>query len=124
MTDEYTVQETAAYHARAVQRIQDGAHANGWKLTLPNVIALESVQAFLDRISRDDLGVFAPQPAAEGKRLLVAVNPDTGIWEDDRGDKWVRHQKLPVFDPEPQPEDGPEYHAEHAAWDGRHRGHN
>lgn len=61
LTSEYTVRETAAYYAQRVENISDSARANGWKLALRDVIALDSIRAFLGRVARDDLAVFKPE---------------------------------------------------------------
>lgn len=56
---EHTVRETAAYFARQVQRIGDRISDRDYRRSLVDVVALESVQGFLDRIARDDLDVYA-----------------------------------------------------------------
>ena len=56
---EHTVRETAAYFARRVQRIGDRISDRDYRRSLVDVVALESVQGFLDRIARDDLDVYA-----------------------------------------------------------------
>lgn len=57
----YTVRQTAAYYALRIENIRDKARANEWKLDLRSVISFDSIQAFLDRIARDDLGIFKPE---------------------------------------------------------------
>ena len=56
---EHTVRETAAYFARQVKRIGDRISDRDYRRSLVDVVALESVQGFLDRIARDDLDVYA-----------------------------------------------------------------
>jgi hypothetical protein len=58
---EYTVRETAAYHAQRVENISDEARANGWKLDVRAIVSLNSIRAFLDRVARDDLDIFQPE---------------------------------------------------------------
>lgn len=58
---EYTMRETAAYFAARVERLADRAQAEG-RLKVSDRVALDSVRGFLDRIARDDLGVYAPEP--------------------------------------------------------------
>lgn len=56
---EHTVRETAAYFARRVQRVGDRISDRDYRRSLVDVVALENVQGFLDRIARDDLDVYA-----------------------------------------------------------------
>ena len=65
---EHTVRETAAYFARKVQRIGDRISDRDYRRSLVDVLALENVQGFLDRIARDDLDVYATEAVnrAEG----------------------------------------------------------
>ncbi|MCY1656391.1 hypothetical protein OVA21_04035 [Dietzia sp. SL131] len=68
---EHTVRETAAYFARKVQRIGDRISCRDYRRSLVDVVALEGVQGFLDRIARDDLDVYAMDPAeGDGRAVL------------------------------------------------------
>lgn len=71
---EHTVRETAAYFARRVQRVGDRISDRDYRRSLVDVVALENVQGFLDRIARDDLGVYAAD----------AVNRAEGDGRDER----------------------------------------
>ena len=82
---EHTVRETAAYFARKVQRIGDRISDRDYRRSLVDVLALENVQGFLDRIARDDLDVYATDAVdrAEGESWYDAepdAMPDAG-WE-------------------------------------------
>lgn len=64
---EYTMRETAAYYAQRVENITDAARANDWKLTLRDVVGLDCARAFLSRVARGDLDVFAPESTEQEK---------------------------------------------------------
>src|SRR5690625_511327 len=56
---EYTVQQTAAHFARKVQRVSDRIRSTDYQRSVSDIVALDNVEGFLDRIARDDLDVFA-----------------------------------------------------------------
>lgn len=65
-TSAWTVRETAAYYAGKVQRLREAMGEPGYKRSLTDALTLESATAFLNRVARDDLDIFAPE------------SPDTG----------------------------------------------
>lgn len=79
---EHTVRETAAYFARKVQRIGDRISDRDYRRSLVDVLALENVQGFLDRIARDDLDVYATDAVNRAEGDGRADRPS---WVDEHG---------------------------------------
>src|SRR5690625_3159172 len=72
---EYTVQQTAAHFARKVQRVSDRIRSTDYQRSVSDIVALDNVEGFLDRIARDDLDVFAAGRA----ETTTATTEDTAI---------------------------------------------
>ena len=79
---EHTVRETAAHFARKVQRIGDRISDRDYRRSLVDVLALENVQGFLDRIARDDLDVYATDAVNRAEGDGRADRPS---WVDEHG---------------------------------------
>lgn len=72
---EYTVQETAAYFARKVQRVSDRIRSADYQRSVSDIVGLDSIQGFLDRVARDDLDMFA---AGLTETTTAAVRAECG----------------------------------------------
>lgn len=67
MTSEFTMQETAHYYMHRMRRLRDRISQPDYRRSLPDVMSLDSVTAFLDRVARDDLGVFADKSSRQSE---------------------------------------------------------
>lgn len=58
---EYTVQQTAAYHRDRLTQLQDRITSPDYRQSVRDLVLLDSTRAFLDRVARDDIGIFATE---------------------------------------------------------------
>ena len=62
MSSAYTVRETASYYANRLQSLRDHLLQPDYKRKVVDVLLIESAMAFLSRVARDDLSIFAGEP--------------------------------------------------------------
>lgn len=58
---EYTVQQTAAYYGSRLGALKARIAEPDYKRSVRDLVLLDSAVAFLDRVARDDLDIFANQ---------------------------------------------------------------